>query len=318
VFYFEPAPASDSPGPGSGGEAPPDDGPVLLPPVRRGRYVAAGVAGLAAAGAAAYFLTPLGQQVDALLAPEAPPLVIARGTSVGSAQLPPDVVPPPPREAAPPAAKAPGENQGTPATSPVPAPGQGEEKPRTIERNKHQADAAAAAPKTRPAPSGQRDVKPVTKQQKEEGRPAAKADEDVLAADEEPAAPQHAAGEAEVMGLVRRYVAAQDNSDIDGLVALYDDRVDFHEYKLAGPDYIRNYRREFFEKWPKVETVLVGQVEINWSDSTTANVVFTTSIHVREPPLENPGRTKNKLTVRVTHGALKIVSEHQEVQVAPS
>jgi hypothetical protein len=182
--------------------------------------------------------------------------------------------------------------------------------------NKREADATQAARKPRPEPSDKQDVKTVTKQPK----PATEAEETdtAIVASDEPAPPQHAATDDAVKGLVGRYVAAQDRGDIDGLVALYDDRVDFHEYKLAGPDYIRNYRREFFEKWPKVETVLVGPIEITWSDAVTADVVFTTSIHVREPPLDNPGKTRNKLTVRVTHGSLKIVSEHQEVQASPS
>jgi hypothetical protein len=121
-----------------------------------------------------------------------------------------------------------------------------------------------------------------------------------------------------VQALVLRYIAAETSGNIEGLLSLYDDRVEFHQYKLAGHDYIRNYRQQFFEQWKKVETTLLGPIEINWSDTTTVNVTFVTSIHVVEPALDNPGETRNHLTLRVTNGGLKIVHEHQDVLKSPS
>jgi hypothetical protein len=313
VFYFEPAPPSESSEAGPAGQPPPDDEAVPDYPTRHGwRNLASGVVILAAAGGAAYFFTPLRSQVDRWLAPEAPaPVVVTPGTSVGSGQPLPEVTAPPP-EPAPPIPATQGPRPETPLAA-------DERKPNPVGPaagvNKQRPDAAQAAHKPRTEPSDKQDVKTVTRQP----IPATAEEQTDTAAAEEPGPPQHAATDDAVKGLVGRYVAAQDRGDIDGLVALYDDRVDFHEYKLAGPDYIRSYRREFFEKWPKVETVLVGPIEINWSDAVTADVVFTTSIHVREPPLDNPGKTRNKLTVRVTHGGgLKIVSEHQEVKESPS
>jgi hypothetical protein len=339
VFYFEPAPPpAESVGMEPAGQPPPDDESVPMPARQRAwwRYVVSGVVVLVAAGAVAYLFTPLGEQVDELLATEARPPVVAPGTSIGSGRQSAEVQAPAPQEAAPPSPELPAPGPETPATKPAPQAG-----------GPTQGAVAGATPGSQPPVVAKQDAKDERKRepkahedagnkQKPETQPgtektsAQSSDEpeaeDVptpentteLAASDEPATPQHAATDAAVMDLVKRYVAAQDSNDIDGLLALYDDRVDFHEYKLAGRDYIRNDRQQFVDKWPKVATVLVGPIEITWSDDTTVDVVFTTMFHVREPPLENPGKTRTKLTARMTHGGLKIVSEHQEELTSPS
>jgi hypothetical protein len=122
----------------------------------------------------------------------------------------------------------------------------------------------------------------------------------------------------DLKGLVRSYISNQDSGNIEGLLALYDERVDFHEYRLATRNYIRNYRQQFFQQWPRVETVLVDTIEINRVDANTAEVVFTTIIHVREPALSNPGKVRNAWKVREMNGSIRIISEHQSVLATPS
>jgi hypothetical protein len=330
VFYFEApppeSPPAESPGPTLLDEAPGPAAPGPAAPGRRGwRYAVLGMAGLVAAGAAAYVLTPFQTMVDAWLAPEPPAtaVAVAPGTSVGAGGQAAQIPASPTQEPVPPASTPEGGANAPAAVAEVTA---GNQQPGVA---KPAQDATARE-------AGKTTLKPDARSNKEK-TVVASSDEPADDAVEKPAhgssaagtgaagtatdeatPPQHAATDDAVQALVLRYIAAETSGNIEGLLSLYDDRVEFHQYKLAGHDYIRNYRQQFFEQWKKVETTLLGPIEINWSDTTTVNVTFVTSIHVVEPALDNPGETRNHLTLRVTNGGLKIVHEHQDVLKSPS
>jgi ketosteroid isomerase-like protein len=270
-------------------------------------------------------LTPFRAMVDAWLAPEPPAaaVAVAPGTSVGAGGQAAQIPASPPEEPVPPASKPEGVPNAPVAVAEVTAGNQ-------------QPGVARPAQDAKAREAGKNTLKPAAGSNKET-TVVASSDEPADDAVEKPAhgssaagtsaagtttdeatPPQHAATDDAVQALVLRYIAAETSGNIEGLLSLYDDRVEFHQYKLAGHDYIRNYRQQFFEQWKKVETTLLGPIEINWSDTTTVNVTFVTSIHVVEPALDNPGETRNHLTLRVTNGGLKIVHEHQDVLKSPS
>lgn len=227
-----------------------------------------------------------------------------------------------------PAAAQPKASEAAPA-QPDPAAGKADEAPKVAEaapsaRPQDQAPRLAdATPAAKPTEAAEEAVPapatPAAEDAKPAEKPAASAAPAETVASAAPNPQPTAKGDdGQLRDLVNRYVAAQNRADISGLLALYDDRVDFLGNRIANHDFIRRYRQEFYRQWPQVETHVIGPVDIKWADAKNADVSFTTFIHVRNPALSNPGKARSDLHVRQVNGKMKIVSERQTVLDTPS
>jgi serine/threonine protein kinase len=105
--------------------------------------------------------------------------------------------------------------------------------------------------------------------------------------------------EVDVRHFIGNYFAANEQADIEALLALYSESVDYYSWGLVRKSNIDSDKKEFFQQWPNVHYTLVSPISIqNTNTENEKTVLFEITFTTHNP---NPFRGPNTITGRARH-----------------
>lgn len=123
----------------------------------------------------------------------------------------------------------------------------------------------------------------------------------------------------EVETLIGRYFAAIEQANVEELLTFYSEWVDYYSWGLVRKSAIREDKRNFFARWPKMHYTLAGSVELFDTDKKNEkHVIFDLTFNAQNPNPEDGKRTsmgkaKQEWRLRREPDGLKIVFERQTI-----
>ena len=128
-------------------------------------------------------------------------------------------------------------------------------------------------------------------------------------------------GDAAIRAMVLDFLAASETGDLDRVLTVYGDQVDYFGQGVVGKDFIAADKRRYYRRWPVIAHRLEGDVVIEEGSAPATRLVrFGTTYDVRSPARKAhaAGRTENVWIVQAVDGALKVINEKQRVISARS
>jgi len=122
--------------------------------------------------------------------------------------------------------------------------------------------------------------------------------------------------EKEVISFIQHYFRDGNNGNIDSVMALYADRVNFYSKNQASRSFIRKDKLNYLRKWPSLDFRLIGEPELSPGIGyNEVHVVFRVRFKVYNPKKNRGirGIAKNMMTLRKVDSHLYITSEKQKV-----
>ena len=118
-----------------------------------------------------------------------------------------------------------------------------------------------------------------------------------------------------LQALVNKYMTANNNNDIRGLIDLYASRVDYFNAGTVTRDFIFKDKANYYKRWPEIQFELVSLGEPKDLDGNRKQVTFTIRFDVYSRARQNGvrGMAENQLIVEQQDDRLKIVSDKQKV-----
>jgi len=125
-------------------------------------------------------------------------------------------------------------------------------------------------------------------------------------------------GEEAVRQAIDRYFEVTARKDLDGLMALYAQEVDYLGWSWVNQAAIRHDKEAFFARWPEIHYQLAGEIhrlEISQPDETLIEFVFEYRVHNPATPELTGVSGQSKYTWRLKQGkdGLKIVLHREKV-----
>jgi hypothetical protein len=121
--------------------------------------------------------------------------------------------------------------------------------------------------------------------------------------------------EDEVVNFVRKFLQASNKGNVDNLLEVYADSVDFYGTRHT-KDEIRQDKERYYSGWPEVNNQLDGKIIIkDRADKNEREIRFPIKFHVGNPKNKTDisGTAENILILRRIDGNLEIISEKQNV-----
>jgi len=115
---------------------------------------------------------------------------------------------------------------------------------------------------------------------------------------------------------VIKYLNTQSRGNISALLNLYADVVNYFNEGDVIRDFIKQDKKNYYQRWPEVNNHLDGEVIIeNTQDDNIKVVKFPINYrtHSLARKVVISGKAINTLTIRKTNGTIKIIDEKQEV-----
>ena len=85
----------------------------------------------------------------------------------------------------------------------------------------------------------------------------------------------------EVLSLISEFFSANNNEDIDGLLAVFSSKVDYFNWGPTRPHRIRKDKEYFFTRWTDVEYTPIGEPEVVKTDTDQFRVAIKFDFYVR-------------------------------------
>jgi hypothetical protein len=119
----------------------------------------------------------------------------------------------------------------------------------------------------------------------------------------------------EIEKFVEEHLRKSVNADISGMIADYAERVDYYENGIVDRSFIARDRQTFGAAWPSMKILPRGGVRIhNSTSSDRVTISFDYRFDARNGKgIHSLGDTENTWVLDTSYGALKIVSEKQNV-----
>jgi|WetSurMetagenome_2_1015567.scaffolds.fasta_scaffold85014_2 serine/threonine protein kinase len=125
--------------------------------------------------------------------------------------------------------------------------------------------------------------------------------------------------EQEVRELIGRFFAAYEHANIDELLALYSETVDYYNFGKVDKSTVKGDKISYFNRWPQVHFELAGKIDFspapNGGQKVTFDLLFNTNNpHARESESRpKKGKARHEWILKREGSTLKIIMERQKV-----
>jgi hypothetical protein len=116
--------------------------------------------------------------------------------------------------------------------------------------------------------------------------------------------------------VVQKQVAAMSARDVDTLVSLYGDNVDYLDKGNVSSDVVRKDLQEYFDKWPVVKWEVKGVIQSRLVGQSNYNVNFAVVFEVSNPATKKRvagTATEMEMLAPDASGNKKIISQHEKI-----
>ncbi len=119
--------------------------------------------------------------------------------------------------------------------------------------------------------------------------------------------------------VVQKQVAAMSARDVDTLVSLYGDNVDYLDKGNVSSDVVRKELQAYFDKWPVVKWEVKGVIQSRLVGQSNYNVNFAVVFEVSNPATKKRvagTATETEMLAPDASGNKKIISQHEKVTIS--
>jgi hypothetical protein len=120
--------------------------------------------------------------------------------------------------------------------------------------------------------------------------------------------------------VVQKQVAAMSARDVDTLVSLYGDNVDYLDKGNVSSDVVRKELQAYFDKWPVVKWEVKGVIQSRLVGQSNYNVTFAVAFEVSNPATKKRvagTATETEMLAPDASGNKKIISQHEKITREP-
>ena len=122
--------------------------------------------------------------------------------------------------------------------------------------------------------------------------------------------------ELEVMEIINKYISVSSNKDINELLKLYGDRVEYFGAGIVSKDFVYDDKRNYYKRWPIVYNDFIRLLEIVSIDDgskTIVNYLANFDVYSNKRRKGVKGTAKNTIVLENQGGIFKIVSDKQNI-----
>ncbi|MEY3220193.1 MAG: hypothetical protein RIT27_1550 [Pseudomonadota bacterium] len=125
--------------------------------------------------------------------------------------------------------------------------------------------------------------------------------------------------EQEVRDMIGRFFAAYDHADVEALLSLYSETVDYYHWGKVHKSTVRGDKVSYFSRWPQVHFELAGNIEFSLSPNGGQKVTFDLNFNTNNPNAREPenrhknGKARHEWILKREGSTLKIIMERQKV-----
>jgi len=124
--------------------------------------------------------------------------------------------------------------------------------------------------------------------------------------------------EQEIREIIGRFFAAYKHADVDELIELYSDTVEYYQWGKVHKSTVKGDKTSYFNRWPQVVFELAGKIEFSAAPNGGKKVVFDLNFDTNNPTGEPNNRHKNgkarhEWILKREGSTLKIIMERQKV-----
>jgi len=125
--------------------------------------------------------------------------------------------------------------------------------------------------------------------------------------------------EQEVRELIGRFFAAYKQANIDDLLALYSDTVDYYNFGKVDRSTVRGDKVSYFNRWPQVKFELAGKINFSPAPDGGQKIIFDLLFDTHSPSAREPesrhknGKARHEWILKREGSTLKIIMERQKV-----
>jgi hypothetical protein len=116
--------------------------------------------------------------------------------------------------------------------------------------------------------------------------------------------------------VVQKQVAAMSARDLDTLMSLYGDSVDYLDKGNVGRDVVRRELQEYFDRWPVVKWEVKGVIESRLVGKSNYTVTFAVAFEVSKPATKKRvtgTAIETEILAADASGNKKIISHHEKI-----
>ena len=116
--------------------------------------------------------------------------------------------------------------------------------------------------------------------------------------------------------VVQKQVAAMSARDVDTLISVYGDTVDYIDKGKVSRDVIRKELQAYFDKWPVVKWEVKGVIQSRLVGQSNYNVTFAVAFEVSNPATKKRvagTATETEMLAPDASGTKKIISQHEKI-----
>ncbi len=121
----------------------------------------------------------------------------------------------------------------------------------------------------------------------------------------------------QIRSLIDRYIVVGNNRDIDGMINLYAQRVDYFRAGNVSRSFVYKDKRNYYKRWPSLHVDLIGIDSIDNVPGrrdekiVTYRIYFDVYNYAKQKGIK--GRARNTVILKKENGGLKIISDKQKV-----
>jgi serine/threonine protein kinase len=125
--------------------------------------------------------------------------------------------------------------------------------------------------------------------------------------------------EQEIRDLIGRFFAAYDQANVDELLVLYSETVDYYNFGKVDKSTVKGDKISYFNRWPQVHFELAGKIDFSPAPQGGQRVIFdllfnTNNPHARDSDSRSKkGKARHEWVLKREGSALKIIMERQKV-----
>ncbi|HMF79888.1 MAG TPA: nuclear transport factor 2 family protein [Candidatus Acidoferrum sp.] len=116
--------------------------------------------------------------------------------------------------------------------------------------------------------------------------------------------------------VVQKQIAAMSARDVDTLVSLYGDNVDYLDKGNVSSDVVRKELQAYFDKWPVVKWEVKGVIQSRLVGQSNYNINFAVAFEVSDPATKKRvagTATETEMLAPDASGNKKIISQHEKI-----
>lgn len=120
----------------------------------------------------------------------------------------------------------------------------------------------------------------------------------------------------EILVFLDKYISRGNSRDLDGVLSLYSDYVDYFSVNNVSRDYIYEDKAKYYERWPSSQTKFGKLIDVQHSSKgqetlVTFSIYFDVYNYLKQKGIK--GEAQNEVILSKENGKIKIVRDKQKV-----